>query len=768
MDLTALFLPPPAAMRSSGALQDAGRDSGSSFADAILLSGQMPATHTADSVSFGSTGFRPLRLSAVSLMDSPQIANPAEIELTEPPLAGARMVPTATTPLPRPGLTADARDRTPGPDTAVSDPDHTRPAPSGFGASVDDNPGLVAEMPPAPLSQTLPGMETRSVDLSSPALATDQKQHTFGPAVARPFADDPPLVPGLAATPTAHSRSATRIDLDREHPAVLVPKQMAMPVVAPQADSVTSLPTALAVQTEPHVPSFGLSNPPATPVDPAQMMLIPYSTPDLPQPPEQATAGPDTPGHGDPENAFVSTRSKPPHPFASTAPLPAQIPPTPRAAPTPVAPANWRPLAGRNAAPPAALTVGSAPMPPLSQMSAPKPVGNQTAPTSDPATQLPHPSGRAASFSEIETAQQKAPPNQSGETTAPETTSAARPKIANSPSPLGSAPPPLDASARPQIEPDETVPLPFHATAVRGQSDARQDTAVFARIARLADANAQPPREPAQMTATNPPVAEARLRSDASPARGQAASSAALPLIPQSIADRPAHRPDQVPKHAFGDDAAQVQALSPARILTRKTTQTPIRTGQGQNFGEATGTRAIASSEPLQDGLFPALTPMTDTAETRSTDARGSVVNTPPAPRPEHLASQVAHRLAALPTLSDRDAPLELTLDPPELGTIRVSVSRGPEGMVLHLQADLPETLDLLRRHGGALAQELGRQGLDQTGFSFSSEHHGGRQTPSGPGSASSRDQPAFVTPTPPPTPQVGVRSQAGGLDLRL
>lgn len=106
-----------------------------------------------------------------------------------------------------------------------------------------------------------------------------------------------------------------------------------------------------------------------------------------------------------------------------------------------------------------------------------------------------------------------------------------------------------------------------------------------------------------------------------------------------------------------------------------------------------------------------------------------------------------------------------MTLDPPELGTIRLSVTRGAEGMVLHLHADQPDTLDLLRRHGGALAEELQRQGLEHGSFSFS----GGRDGPP------QRAQPAPAQPIAmaPETPQshrpdAAPTPRRGSLDLRL
>jgi flagellar hook-length control protein FliK len=136
----------------------------------------------------------------------------------------------------------------------------------------------------------------------------------------------------------------------------------------------------------------------------------------------------------------------------------------------------------------------------------------------------------------------------------------------------------------------------------------------------------------------------------------------------------------------------------------------------------------------------------------------------------EPLPAQILRRIPPIHTLSDRGAPLELTLDPPELGTIRISVTRGTEGMVLHLQADQPDTLDLLRRHGSMLAAEMQRQGLEQGSFSFSGRQGGqDRQAAPAPVPPDPDRTPAHRPQAEPPAPPAA-RSIARGqsLDLRL
>lgn len=142
-----------------------------------------------------------------------------------------------------------------------------------------------------------------------------------------------------------------------------------------------------------------------------------------------------------------------------------------------------------------------------------------------------------------------------------------------------------------------------------------------------------------------------------------------------------------------------------------------------------------------------------------------------PAPAPAtpppalHPSQQIAARLTQMAELPTPDAPLELVLDPPELGQIRVAVSRGPEGMVLHLQADQADTLELLRRHGAALGEELTRHGLNGAAFSFSGRQEGRAAPQPQPGmdGATAPLPPAPETPQAPP----GQRARSA-LDIRL
>lgn len=68
---------------------------------------------------------------------------------------------------------------------------------------------------------------------------------------------------------------------------------------------------------------------------------------------------------------------------------------------------------------------------------------------------------------------------------------------------------------------------------------------------------------------------------------------------------------------------------------------------------------------------------------------------------------------------------LEITLNPAELGRVRLTLQAGEAAMVVTIAADRPETLDLMRRNVDVLAQEFRDIGYDSTGFSFGQEAAG-------------------------------------------
>ncbi len=86
-----------------------------------------------------------------------------------------------------------------------------------------------------------------------------------------------------------------------------------------------------------------------------------------------------------------------------------------------------------------------------------------------------------------------------------------------------------------------------------------------------------------------------------------------------------------------------------------------------------------------------------------------------------HAAQQIAVAVTNAPGNMT-----EISLNPEELGRVRLSMTASEGIITLNVAADRPETMDLLRRHIDALAQEFRDLGYDSLSFSFGSQTEGG------------------------------------------
>lgn len=99
-----------------------------------------------------------------------------------------------------------------------------------------------------------------------------------------------------------------------------------------------------------------------------------------------------------------------------------------------------------------------------------------------------------------------------------------------------------------------------------------------------------------------------------------------------------------------------------------------------------------------------------------------TVFQTPDLPR--HVAQQMA---TAVRTTSDNS--VAITLKPAELGRVQISMSTSEAGVVVHVIAERPETLELMRRHIDQLANEFQDIGYGQSEFRFDGAGSGESQT---------------------------------------
>ena len=127
---------------------------------------------------------------------------------------------------------------------------------------------------------------------------------------------------------------------------------------------------------------------------------------------------------------------------------------------------------------------------------------------------------------------------------------------------------------------------------------------------------------------------------------------------------------------------------------------------------------------------------------------------------PRHVAQQVADV-----AMRAADGPVDLHLNPEELGKVRISMAMADGGITVTIQAERPDTLDLMRRNIDQLAQEFRQLGYGLISFSFGQQNQGqDNQSDGGPNqaaSAAAEDQPG-------PVLADRGHDQKNGLDMRI
>lgn len=235
-------------------------------------------------------------------------------------------------------------------------------------------------------------------------------------------------------------------------------------------------------------------------------------------------------------------------------------------------------------------------------------------------------------------------------------------------------------------------------------------------------------------------------------------SPAPLPIAP---ADHPEMAAPQVVPQA-------VPQAVPV-ILTQSAPATPARPGLPLPQGDVPLAAPLAgmmqAAVDAQDiGPVAVTAHALDPSPGRWTAARRAAPDLPPM-----LARSIAQGVASLSR--DPGAMLEIALDPPELGRVRLSFVEVNGALGLSIVAERPETADLMRRHLAVLAEEFARAGLDAPSVDISGGRGGraGEDNPRPPPAHLAADFPQIDGPIPAPVARASaVFSAGGGLDLRL
>lgn len=155
---------------------------------------------------------------------------------------------------------------------------------------------------------------------------------------------------------------------------------------------------------------------------------------------------------------------------------------------------------------------------------------------------------------------------------------------------------------------------------------------------------------------------------------------------------------------------SQHMTATPALVQSAISATVPFGLITQKASGADIGAQGLSSVEEF------AWDPRSQTLAAPSTQTAGQ----PRADIASNVAQQVAEAMRRMP-----DRPVEIALNPVELGKVRMVLSATDAGITLTIQADRADTLDLMRRNIDELGKSFADMGYEDISFSFS----GGEQT---------------------------------------
>lgn len=245
--------------------------------------------------------------------------------------------------------------------------------------------------------------------------------------------------------------------------------------------------------------------------------------------------------------------------------------------------------------------------------------------------------------------------------------------------------------------------------------------------------------------------------------------------------------PEPMPNHAVSSNGATTAAPMPVRIRNLdagdRGPAAPVATIPGTSAPQdqpvahlvAEGVPSSAPTRPdpfIAGGPAPDMPPVDPSAapeagrvDTAATE-RGR--DGPPPPIDPKLPRQVSHQLVEI-ARHHPAGPVELALNPEELGRVRMTLAATDTGITVTLTTERPETADLMRRNLDMLGQDFRALGYRDVTFDFSGTFDGaaggGHARPrsvDGPGG-----EPGRTDRDDTPAPHMEIATGAG-LDLRL
>ncbi|MCA8869487.1 MAG: flagellar hook-length control protein FliK [Rhodobacteraceae bacterium] len=156
-------------------------------------------------------------------------------------------------------------------------------------------------------------------------------------------------------------------------------------------------------------------------------------------------------------------------------------------------------------------------------------------------------------------------------------------------------------------------------------------------------------------------------------------------------------------------------------------------------------------------------------ALSRHSEVEGTISKRELAGPPVSIAQQRAVVVQVAQAVNGAEGSVEISLDPAELGKIRLTLRATDTGMNVQVVAERSHAIDLLRRNIGQLEAEFRELGFSDIGFEFSQQNNGSALSDQ----AGSEDwwmetPDASTAPIVNVIPARRVANGIGGLDLRL
>jgi len=242
-----------------------------------------------------------------------------------------------------------------------------------------------------------------------------------------------------------------------------------------------------------------------------------------------------------------------------------------------------------------------------------------------------------------------------------------------------------------------------------------------------------------------------------------AVSGATLPLAPGA-------RVIATPAKSTAEKATPDRVLSISSVFPSSTKGQQIKPPPAINLPTVV---PAARPQPIFDrDVSKSLTSLTETDAVfamRGEAATASSAQSTQAPQattplPQHIARQIVEALQSMP-----NRPVEISLNPEELGRVRLALSSSETGIVVNVLAERQETVDLLRRHISHLEAAFLDIGYADIAFSFSGGAQTSEDAESDHGTSNAPNDDTSFNDRAAPAAQINLNTGLqAGLDIRL